>query len=75
MSAARTAQQKAVRNALAFLLHKLDSDPDMVMTVSVSALLDGGELLTTSLQPANELEQAAMRGMLFTQATGLEVLP
>ncbi len=75
MSAARTAQQKAVRNTLAFLLHKLDSDPDMVMTVSVSALLDGGELLTTSLQPANDLEQATMRGMLFTQATGLEVLP
>ena len=75
MSAARTAQQKAIRDALALLLHKLDSDPGMVMAVSVSALLDGGDLLTTSLPPANDLEQAAMRGLLFTQATGLEVLP
>ncbi len=75
MSAARTAQQKAIRDTLALLLHRLDSDPDIVMAVSVSALLDGGDLLTTSLQPANDLEQAAMRGMLFTQAAGLEVLP
>lgn len=35
----------------------------------------GGRRITTSPQPANAPKQAAMRGMLFTQATGLEALP
>lgn len=68
-------QNLSVRTALAQLLQQLDTQPDTVYSLSVVAVLDGGDIIQATLPPATLLEQAAMRGLLFSQATALEVVP